>query len=335
MASYFKYLNDWIRKDKEAQLEAAKRLGLPMPNTAAQRAEKMGFSDKTYYHGTDNIFDGFDNRFTSGTSDYNNGVSFITPNTKMANQFTSFGIQNKTLDRLSLEMGAIWDSNYLAPNIKPLKINANNLFDIENTKNFKELTDNLIPKFLDEGDLKLTEGGLHRLEKTVNRAKDGYWEGLENPKIQDTIKELGYDGFYVREYPDIDIGNTKNIGIYNPANIRSPLAHFNPKMAGIGGAGAIMSADLMADETRQKPKPSMFQELMESIGNVNQQQAQAYGDTGVGVASGVGSLLADPSVMAEIAVRGVAGLGLGGLLMSNDLNAGEDQQLFSKRLKQQ
>ena len=93
----------------------------------------------------------------------------------------------------------------------------------------------------------------------------------------------------------------------------------------------------MADELdlEYKPKPSMFKGLMDSIGNVNQQQAQAYGNTGVDVASGVGSLLADPSVMAEIAVRGMAGLGLGGLLMSNELNAGENQQLFLQRLKQQ
>ena len=49
---------------------------------------------------------------------------------------------------------------------------------------------------------------------------------------------------------------------------------------------------------------------------------------------GVSSLLAEPDVAAELAIRGMAGLGLGGLLMSNDLNAGEDQQLFLQRLKQ-
>ena len=90
----------------------------------------------------------------------------------------------------------------------------------------------------------------------------------------------------------------------------------------------------MADELdlEYKPKPSMFKGLMDSIGNVNQQQAQAYGNTGVDVASGVGSLLADPSVMAEIAVKGMAGLGLGGLLMSNDVASAEDPR-FLQRLR--
>ena len=313
MASYFTYLKEWLKKDKEAQLEAVKRLGLPANNTAADRAKAMGFSDETYYHGTDNIFDGFDNRFTSGNSDYNNGVSFISPNQKMANQFTSFGHQNKTLDKLSQQMGEIWDSNYNAPNIKTLKINANKIFDIENTQNFKELTDNLMPKFLDEGKTKLTEGGLHRFEKTVNRAKDGYWEGLENPKIQDTIKELGYDGFYVREYPELDIGNTKNIGIYNPANIRSPLAHFNPKYAGIGGAGAVMSGNLMADELDLEYKgqePSTWDSLMNTIGGVNQEQAQAYGDTGAGAINIATMLATDPAVAGEvISTVGLKGVG--------------------------
>ena len=33
---------DWARKDKEAQLEAVKRLGLPENNTATDRASSNG-----------------------------------------------------------------------------------------------------------------------------------------------------------------------------------------------------------------------------------------------------------------------------------------------------
>ena len=60
MASYFTYLKEWLKKDKEAQLEAVKRLGLPANNTAQDRAKAMGFSDETYYHGSVKDFDEFD-----------------------------------------------------------------------------------------------------------------------------------------------------------------------------------------------------------------------------------------------------------------------------------
>ena len=35
----------WTKADKEAQIEAVKRLGLPANNTALDRAKAMGFSD--------------------------------------------------------------------------------------------------------------------------------------------------------------------------------------------------------------------------------------------------------------------------------------------------
>ena len=169
--------------------------------------------------------------------------------------------------------------------------------------------------------------------------------GYDGKELNNIYKNTGYDSVKVdankdfkglMEFSGLIDDKTNHTMLFNPASVRSKFAHFNPKYLGIGGAGAVMSGNLMADELdlEYKPKPSMFEGLMDSIGNVNQQQAQAYGNTGVGVASGVGGLLADPSVMAEIAVRGIAGIGLGGLLMSNELNAGEDQQLFLQRLKQ-
>jgi opacity protein-like surface antigen len=127
---------------------------------------------------------------------------------------------------------------------------------------------------------------------------------------------------------------SNQVAVLNPAVIRSPLATFDLRKLGLGGAGSYLSTDLMADELdlEYKPKPSMFKGLMETIGNANQQQAQAYGDTGANVASGVGSLLADPAMAAELAVRGTAGLGLGGLLMSNDVGSAEDPR-FLERLR--
>ena len=108
---------------------------------------------------------------------------------------------------------------------------------------------------------------------------------MEDPGIQKALREKGFDGynsnelnqpFFVYEpgktgsiyfnpekQKHIDLYNreryfdkqmnpetpdpVKNTAIFNPANIRSKFAKFNPKYAGIG-AGSVMSADLLADE---------------------------------------------------------------------------------------
>jgi len=322
MASYFKYLDDWIRKDKEAQLEAVKRLGLKPDNTAQDRAKAMGFGDDMY-HGTTKDFNSFDPTrkarvVNSHLIDESRNATYVTPDAEEASDFARSLVKNK----ITFNDGVVM----------PLKTKGK-LFDFNNVDDInilaKELKKN---KNLERLDPLYASGfGITKYDSLLTDAKSGNWSDMEKAEIQKIIKSKGYDGYHVKEK---DYYPTVASAIYNPANIRSKFAHFNPKMAGVG-AGSVLSADLMADELdlEQKPKPSMFKGLMETIGNVNQQQAQAYGNTGVGVASGVGSLLADPAMAAEIAVRGMAGLGLGGLLMSNELNAGEDQQLFLQRLK--
>jgi hypothetical protein len=124
-----------------------------------------------------------------------------------------------------------------------------------------------------------------------------------------------------------------------PSNVRSKFAHFNPKMAGIGGAGAILSSNLMANELdlEHKPKVSAWDSLMNTISGVNQQQAQAYGDTGAGAFNIAGDVIADPSIVAELGIKGARGTGLGMLLQSNEVGAAENpdffQQLQEKRVR--
>jgi len=319
MASYFKYLDDWLKKDKEAQLEAVKRLGLPANNTAADRAKAMGFSDETYYHGTpwDIHKKGID--FDRVGDNYGGSHGFhMSNNPAEASKYAlALGGIDKPFRRW-VDRGLGEDD--LLPSVTPLRYKANN--PAEFTTEFSHASEV-------RGD---------DLQRTIDNANDivlskGNSTNKEVQRMNHIAKDSDIDPTQFSYGDKIHTHATAS----KDALLRSPLAHFNPKYAGVGGAGAILSNNLMADELdlEYKPKPSMFKGLMETIGNVNQQQAQAYGDTGVGVASGVGSLLADPSVMAEIAVRGVAGLGLGGLLMSNELNAGEDQQLFLQRLKQQ
>ncbi len=349
MASYFKYLDDWIRKDKEAQIEAVTRLGLPANNTAKDRAKAMGFSDETYYHGTDKPFDEFKFNESNGAGGIGGESTWFTDNPNVASSYADY----------------VAKQNLSNAQRKLLKMYNNGT--ISNIEYFTKLDEiNKGGVLIPDGNIPINEyiSANKELNSTVGQGAQVYPVKIRKGKSQsydmagESYKDS--DGF-ISEYMDGKIERAKNfkddttvftdlddhvqhgakippsthISVNNQANIRSPLAHFNPKYAGVG-AGSVLSADLMADELdlEYKPKPSMFKELMKTIGNVNKAQVEANANLGAGVINGVGGLLADPSVMAEIAVKGMAGLGLGGLLMSNDLNAGEDQQLFLQRLKQ-
>jgi 2-keto-3-deoxy-6-phosphogluconate aldolase len=69
---------------------------------------------------------------------------------------------------------------------------------------------------------------------------------------------------------------------------------------------------------------------MNTIGGVNQQQAQAYGDTGAGAMNLAGDIVTEPDVAAELAIRGVLGFGVGGALMSNEVGAAENPDFFQQ-----
>ena len=196
-----KALKAWEKKDKEAQAEAVKRLGLPKNNTAKDRAKAMGFGDDVY-HGTRSDFDNFSLDEAS-----KHKAIYTTPDTTVADNFAS---------------NDFYSGYRVGPSrVLPLKTRGN-LFDYDNPEHIKRL-----------------ENEIGAYEYDLSK---GHYPFLEDKSVQDGIRKLGFDGFNTKE---LDV---KNTGIYNPANIRSKFAHFNPKLAGIGGAGAILSADLMAKE---------------------------------------------------------------------------------------
>lgn len=340
MASYFKYLNDWLKKDKEAQLEAVKRLGLDPDNTAADRAKKLGFDlDNIEYHTTNT-----DGRFgieADGFKNFQKQKNFTlldNPKLDIRDRYDTdirsyYNKGNYTSDEPFIsEMTAQvtpLDGRYTFP----LVVNKSKHFDYNNPDHVKDLMTPR-PDKATWSDMYPDEFGIGEVNPLdLERIQKGQHNVMEDFMTQMNIKKRGYTGTNLKE-PESYVGNRATTTVtFKPELFRSPLAHFNPKYAGIG-VGSILSTDLMANDLNleYKPKPSMFKGLMETIGNVNQQQAQSYGDTGVGAASGVGSLLADPAMAAELAVRGLAGLGLGGLLMSNDVGSAEDPR-FLQRLK--
>ena len=234
--------------EMDAAKEAVLRLGLQADNTAADRAKAMGFSDDTYYHGTGADFTSFNNqkrkfldnpepehvtqardilskeqfkKMFPELADYTNPIS-LTPDPKIANHFAQLMGNTK-------------------PNVLPLKYKGN-IFDFQNKKHIEQIRNNFI-----QG---ITKRGGFPTSKSLNRIEDlstGNWKAIEHPSLQPTIKSSGFDGLTTNELGS----NVKNIGIFNPANIRSKFAKFNPKKAGIplltgGGGGAFMSTNLLA-----------------------------------------------------------------------------------------
>jgi len=301
-------LKAWAKADKEAQQEAVKRLGLGPNNTAQDRAKAMGFSDETYYHGTSEDF-----------NEFNDVTTYVSPSPDIATDFAfmdnggGYALDGAELTEDMLRKGN--GRQYSQPNIMPLKVRASDTFDYAN------------PSHIDEISPRVGDASIERIE-------GGNYEDIED--VIPEIKRKDFDSIRVNESQKAGFDSTiDNLGVFNPnGNIRSKFAHFNPKMAGIG-VGAILSANLMADELdlEHKPKVSAWDSLMNTIGGVNQEQAQAYGDTGAGALNLAGDIVTEPDVAAELAIRGVLGLGVGGALMSNEVGAAEKPGFFEELQK--
>ena len=209
---------DWFRKDKEAQQEAVTRLGLPENNTATDRAKAMGFSDETYYHGSGSSFDEFDPSFT-GAGGVGENFTWLTDNPKVASSYAEFVPTWKAKNKIKKEFNS---------QVYPLKIKqgSGQSYDMagESYKSTTEL------------------GTLPTPEETFiqdfMRRKLGKGANDDYTVFNNLDDHMSYGA---------DIKPSKHIAVNNQSIIRSPLAHFNPKYAGVG-AGSILSADLMADE---------------------------------------------------------------------------------------
>jgi hypothetical protein len=206
----------WTKADKEAQTEAVKRLGLSENNTAADRAKAMGFGD-TQYHGTDADFTGFE---VDPTVNYSNAHISSTPDPKIANHFSMLAGKYPE--------GA---------KVYPVRTRGNH-FSLKDDEAVREVTDMIENTIGFEHSDEAVESVLRDL-----RGGNAYWKTMEHPMVRKALQYTGYDSFDTAE----GVSKVINKANFNPSDVRSPLAHFNPKYAGIG-AGAILSTNLMADE---------------------------------------------------------------------------------------
>ncbi len=195
------------------------KASLPMDEASRlARAEKMGFdTSKTYYHGTpeSNIeeFDPYASpRDTSGKI-----AGFFTKNPKFANEFV-----NRADSSHIEEFGE-------NPNIIPVHLKTKNTFDYDNASHVDDIMERLsnsdVKEIGKENKVNNKPMGRSQLKQQLGL---GNWNFLENPKILQAIQDAGHDSMHVYE------NGEKNIAVFEPHQVRSKFAEFNPKKSKSG-----------------------------------------------------------------------------------------------------
>lgn len=126
-------------------------------------------------------------------------------------------------------------------NIMPVFAKVDNPFDYENPAD--------VQKVIDELNKETNSYGKGFGEVFKSDLKTGYWEGIENSRVQDAIKKLGFDGFYVQE------GGKKNLGVYSSKQIKSAT--------GNKGTYSREKEDISENIERQYILPSAFSQQLE------------------------------------------------------------------------
>ena len=146
---------------------------------------------------------------------------FLTPETSFSNAFA----------------GDIKDAQ-ARPAVYPVHAQVKNPFDIHNQEHANALIEEYKRLHIAPDDAEK----LGRFKKDVAFAQrdPANWATLENTRVQDAIKSLGHDSFYVTE------NGVKNLGVYNPNLIKSSLGNrgtFDINEADMGKAegGAVHS----------------------------------------------------------------------------------------------
>lgn len=170
------------------------------------------------YHGTAASFDEFGKSFR--------GAIFVTPDKKFADIYAG---TSETIEK------------GFSPNVMPLYVKASNPFDYENPSHVDK-----VMKVLGESDPEFFVGTTVG-RQLKRRLEQGIWEEIETKDVQNAIKKLGFDAFYVNE------GDVKNLGVFDPTQIKSAIGNvgtFDPKNPSIirGAAAAPAVPAAMQDK---------------------------------------------------------------------------------------
>ena len=328
----------------DAAYEGVRRLGLKEGNTAADRAKAMGF-DGVEYHTTtaenaENIVNNNFKNFMRDRNFSNLGSNYGSPRSYYAGQGTY--TSNDPFSSEFTAQAGIGGIDNMA--MFPLMINKSKQFDYKNSDHLKSLIAkrNEKERILDD---KLGFGSGEVDPRDLEALKKGSHHVMEDYRTIMNMKKRGFTGTNLKEpvsYLD-NAGVTTNT--FNPQNIRSIFAKFNPKYAGVG-TGSIMSADLLANEANQPTSllgydPQTMEPLFAppeqshlTLDNLKSLDKEFLKKLAEGTYDFGKEIVLSPDVIGEVVGTGllkgmgvaspyIKGMGIGGLLMPSDILASQ------------
>ena len=157
---------------------------------------KLPSRQKQWYHGTDTAFDEFQGpqKLASGPR-----TTFASEDADMAGSFTGTGNP----------AGSATEAWVGAPNIRPVQITADHVWDFRKPEHRKII--------LDEHQSLGYEDRIGLEEELM----EGYWGTIEDRGIQYLIRENGFEGFLVKE--SRDELSPLNIGVYDAPKHMRPV----------------------------------------------------------------------------------------------------------------
>ena len=237
-SGYVEYPREWIDPLSQAG-EGNLRYDIGRNNDAVlgrsipEFDTRERFADQDYFHATD----ASETEWKDIPIDPNNPDSLtMTVPESEPTDFTEFDAETErgaTFASPESDFSNRWIGQRDKARVMPLKIDEGRRFDYENPDDVEEVVGNM-----DYYQLSNTVSDYDRFADTdkmdVSVMEDflkkklaaGDWDLIENYNVQDAIKDAGFDSFNVKEW------GQKNIGVYDPARIRSKYAAFDPQFAG-------------------------------------------------------------------------------------------------------
>ena len=273
--------------DEAGHMQLPPSASLPMDEASRMaRAKEMGFdTGKTYYHGTKGDIDKFD--LLKKQSDYHSsgsrtdpiGSIFLSENPSTASYFANVGTDSpayipiytgpsKSLDEVmkiinqgnlpvhqqllgdsvinDMSNGVPFNEAIIKSNSPSLAKSLGGKLDLKKgVHEINPVEQNVIPTHLSTKKTFDYENRSHINDVGIPHLASGNWEDLEKPEVIKALKNMGYDSMFVRE------DGSKNIAVFDPKNIRSKFAAFDPSkassgnlsagLAGVVGAGGAFS----------------------------------------------------------------------------------------------
>lgn len=195
----------------------AKKVPTPAEMKAAVEAFKNKFTHG-FYHGSPSpsikAFDPYHEASELGSATMEGqkaaNATFLTRDPKFASSFLPTG------NAYGYKPGST---------MYPVSANLGKHFDYETPEGaqvIKDYLSKLYPVPKQEKDLQkwMRDRGLAQRD-----LKEGSWAAIEDPQFQQHLRDTGHDSFALQE------AGRKNVGIFDPANIRGKFAEFNPEEA--------------------------------------------------------------------------------------------------------